>query len=199
MNDSSTGGYLVPLEPTAPTNDAALDGLFQAAIVGVTGLNGTMVRPRFQSEAPALPAFSVDWCAIGVIDIIPKTYGGITRDPNADGGLGRDIQQVWEELKVLASFYGPNAQRYASQTRAAFQIAQNREALQAVGILFSAARKPLKVPQLIKERWTNRIDLPLSFNRELTYSYAVRNLLTAGGFLDVDGRVQPFTSEGVIL
>jgi len=51
---------------TSPLMDAALDAVFQALVVGITGLPGTLVRPRWQPVPPTQPSVTTNWAAIGV-------------------------------------------------------------------------------------------------------------------------------------
>jgi len=78
MNDSSTGGFLLPLiPPPIPLEDDQLDDLLQAWVVGLTGLPSEMVRPRWQTPTPTRPQSTTDWAAIGITDEQPE-YGFVT-------------------------------------------------------------------------------------------------------------------------
>src|SRR5437870_2383413 len=115
-NSSATGGYLVPTS-APPAEDDALDDILQGLIVGLTALDPTLVRPRWQPVAAKLPDLSVNWCAIGETDETPDANAVVTHDGDANGGLGQDNLQRHEQIRVLATFYEPNAKAYAKQAR----------------------------------------------------------------------------------
>src|SRR5260364_258574 len=71
MNDSATGGYLLPLDTPAPEQDIDLDRALQPMVVGLTGLLPERVHPRWQSTVPRQWLGATDWCAIGVAEIMP--------------------------------------------------------------------------------------------------------------------------------
>lgn len=179
-NDTTTTGYITPAAPV-DVNDSALDDLFQEMVVGTTGLSPQVVFPRFQDEPPNLPKYGIAWAAVGVMDITPDTYVATQHDPMGADGLGEDIVYRQQKLDVLVSFYGPSAQALADQCAVALQIAQNREPLAAHGIFFTTSKPPFKAPAMLKNRWTNKMDLHLFFTRQVTYRYGVRNLLSASG------------------
>ena len=125
-NDSSTPGYVLPTGD-APTYDAALDAIFQQMIVGLTGMQGSLVRPRWQPVMPKQPEPNVDWCAIGVTLIDPDAGPAFVHDSTGDG---QDVALRHESIDVLCSFYGPNAAANAALVRDAIAIPQNNNALE---------------------------------------------------------------------
>ena len=177
MNDSSTGGFLSPVAGgPAPLEDQALDRFLQQLVVGITGLPGTLVWPRWQSEPPNIPDYGTNWVAIGVTDNDPDTFAVELHSP---AGNGSDTIYRNEVLEVLASFYGPNAGSYASLFREGIAVAQNREVLQLNAFGLVAVGKQRKVPELVKGRWLKRIDLPVTLRRAIEYVYPVLNLESA--------------------
>ena len=175
-NDSSTGGILAPAASPAPLEDAALDAFLQGLVVGLTGLAGAVVFPRWQPEPPNLPAFATNWAAIGVIEARPDTYAYMLHDPTGGTGDGSDDMQRHEELEILCSFYGPNAGGNAAQFRDGFMVEQNNDSLTAAGFGFKETRAPVRAPELTKNRWLNRIDVPLVLKRIVLRSYPVLNV-----------------------
>lgn len=182
-NDSSTGGYLLPLGSPAPLDDAALEDFLQRVVVGISGLPGAMVRPRWQPVVPKMPEPGTDWCAIGVTNIDPDDYPVITHDGAGDG---RDIYAVHETIVVLASFYGPNSMRFAKLLRDGLYIDQNREALTAAGMALLDAGKPVAAPDFVNQQWIRRHDLPVRIRRKDERIYPVLNILSASTQIDTD-------------
>lgn len=175
-NDSSTGGFIPPASSPSPLVDATLDALLQQLVVGITGLPGNMVRPRWQPVVPKQPDPSTDWCAIGVTDVDPDDYPAESHDGM---GNGSDTQSDHESITVLASFYGPNALANAKQLRSGLYVAQNRDTLVANNLNLKEAKKLIQAPDLINEQWIRRWDLTVIFRRKSVYTYPILNILSA--------------------
>lgn len=174
-NDSSTGGYILPTGDYPPY-DAALDAIFQAMIVGITGLPGNMVRPRWQAVAPKQPEPTVDWCAIGVTVISPDAGPAIIHDGTGDG---HDLMQRHEEIEVLCSFYGHNAGRYMAMARDGIALPLNNGMLETGGISFVGIGRHVIAPELVNQQWIRRWDLPMTFRRNAERTYPILNLESA--------------------
>ena len=189
MNTSATGGFLVPGPTPAPFEDLSLEDFLGQFVVGLTGLDGSLVRPRWQPEPPNLPDFGTDWAAFGVTTQTPDTYGYVQhvgRDTDPDY-TGRDELQRHESVETLCSFYGPNAERYAQQFCDGFLIAQNREVLLLNGFGQTETLGPRAAPALIKERWTRKYDVTWNLRRQIRRSYGVLNIASVNGTIYRDG------------
>ena len=174
---------------------AALAFLLQALgrgdlIAGISGLDGDLVRPRWQPEPPNLPTnadgTSKDWCAFGITDRKADFNAFVQHIGDDDGS---DSLARHENLTVLTSFYSTsqdNADLNAELLRDGFQIAQNREELQRAqwGLIETGDLTP--VPTLVKDRWLYRTDMPLRFRRLILRTYPVLNLLAAQAVLVTD-------------
>lgn len=178
MADSSTGGYLSPAVVSPPLEDAALDAVFQQMIVGITGLPGSMVRPRWQPTVPKQPEAMVNWCALGVSDQTPDAGPAITHNP---AGTGSDTYVRHQEIEVLASFYGPNAKQYAQQLVDGLGIPQNLEQLKANDMQSVGEGQIRPAPELVNQQWIRRYDVALNFRRKITRAYSVLSILSASG------------------
>lgn len=177
--DSSEQGYLRPV--ATPIYGEPLEDLFQRVIVGITGLAGELVRPKYQTDPPTWPGFDVDWCAYSVY-VEPTLF-------NAYKALSDDgvyTIQGTETLNVTVSFYGPNYQHTERAWRDGMQLAQNRDELVAVGIQFEQFADPVTVPLLLKERWVKHIDIRGTFHRWASRIFAVRTLQWADGTIYAD-------------
>lgn len=171
-NTSATGGYIVPNATPAPIYDTALNRVIQQAVVGITGLAGALVRPRWQPNPPAQPEATVNWCAIGITTV------GRDFDPymRHDGGQsGKDLFTRNETLDVLASFYGPDGFSYAALLADGLALSQNRAALRSVGIKLGFTGGIVSAPALVNLRWLWRADLHIEFHREVRREYPILN------------------------
>jgi len=190
-NDSSTGGYILPTG-SGPPYDAALDAIFQAMIVGITGLPGNMVRPRWQPNIPKQPPPATDWCAFGVTVQAPDDGPAIVHN---GAGNGSDTYIRHEQVDVLASFYGPNGAQYAQQLADGLSIPQNLEQLKANDMNSVVTGDIRSAPDLINEQWVRRYDMQLTFRRKITRTYAVLNILTAQGTVQTNTVTGPLSSQ----
>lgn len=174
--------------PTPPSDDA-LDDVFQANIVNVTGLNGSLVRPRFQPEPPAHPEHNVDWVAFGVTTEDADTFAAVTHDPNGDGGRGADRVERDELITLNMSFYGPNNGRLITQYREGLQVEQNRWDLAAQGIALVSVGTIINLPALLKDKWVKRKDTKVVFRRRAGRTYKVPSLVSGSATINTDPRV----------
>src|SRR5258708_4203476 len=111
MPDSTTGGYLLPVG-APPLEGEALNNFLQGWIVGITGLDGTMVRPRWQAEPPNIPTAGTAWAAIGTQVRPADEFPYVRHNGAANGGAGQDELHQHEDIEILVSFYdlGTNGQ-----------------------------------------------------------------------------------------
>ena len=173
-NTSATGGYLTPTTPLPPEG-ATFDELMQAVVVGITGLPGNMVRPRWQLEPPESPPQQANWCALGEVssELQGSTYGHF----NASTDQGTFTQTSTDTVEVLVTFYGPNGFANAKLLRDGLYIAQNREVLKANGLGFVGTDKAARVPELVNQLWMDRSDITLQFNRVTPRTYNILAIL----------------------
>lgn len=213
INNSATGGYILPdseiefvgsgiitfvgngpiiwinsIPYQVPLYDDVLDDFFQALVVGITGLPGNNVRPRYQEvEVPNIPAWGTDWAAVGVMSIDSDDYPYIQHYDEISGSNGTfafDQMIRQENVEVLLSFYGPDAGNYCSIFRDGIYLPQNFEPLTLAGMGLTAAGPHMqKVPQLIKTRWWYRYDMYLYIKRAIQRRYAIFSLLSAAAQL----------------
>ena len=175
-NDSATGGYIGPAVESPPATDIDLDALFQAAVSGITGLPGALVRPRWQPVPPKQPEASVDWAAIGVVDITQDDGPSIQ---HVGAGDGHDDYVRHETITILCTFHGPNGMRCAAKLRDGIQIPQNLEALTVNGFGFVESGPIRSVPELYNQQWIKRYDIALTFRRKVSRTYSILNILSA--------------------
>lgn len=176
--------YLAP-QGTGPLEGADLEDAVQACIVGITGLDGTLVRPRWQPEPANIPAAATAWAAFGFENRITSEFPEVAHDPAANAGAGSDNLHQHETLTVRVSFYDLGAaglaDKYAALLRDGLFISQNREALfQAGGILLVSVGSASPAPILLKQRWQYKADLTFDIRRQIDRTYGVPSLLSGG-------------------
>lgn len=174
-NTSATGGYLLSTS-LSPEDDDLVD-LFQGLVVGLTGLDPTLVRPRWQPQPPTQPAVTTNWCAIGVTKFEAIDYPQMVLDP-ATNYTTVDMGRL-ERIDLIASFYGPNATSTAGSFRDGLYVAQNLYVLSQQGIKMRSADDMVYVPELINSQWIPRSDLHCSFMRMLGRVYPIEQILSA--------------------
>lgn len=172
-NTSATGGYLSPGVSPAPLEDTAFENFLQEIFVALTGLDETMVRPRWQPESPNQPDFGVDWIAFGITEQDPDTYAATVQ-----GETNTEFQRH-ETVTVLISSYGDNASKNLAVLRDGLQVEQNRAVLTANAMGLVETTRMVTAPALIKEKWTRRFDMKMIFRRQIRRVYSVLTILTA--------------------
>lgn len=196
-NDSTTPGYLRPTTTSPPLEDTELDAVFQQMIVGLTGLPGNLVRPRWQSTVPKQPEAAVNWCAVGVMNFESDANPVMTHDA---GGEGSDTFQRHEILTVLASFYGPAASANASLARDGIFVSQNNAMLGTYSMGLVNVGPKRTAPELVNQQWIRRYDLEIMVRRQIVRTYNVRNILSADATLIPDS-ISPevVTEDGYVV
>lgn len=180
-NTSATGGVLFPIGPL-PLDDVELDAVFQTLVTGITQLDGSLVRPRWQIAAdvpgglggtPKQPEPSVNWCAIGVVNVKQSAGPWLVYDDASNTELYWDH----EELTVLATFYGPRSQSFMRLLRAGLNVPQNTESLLPYMIRYVGCGPIRTVPELVNQQWIRRQDISLEFRRKVIMTYGIENIL----------------------
>lgn len=182
-NTSASGGYLTPTAPDILEGDE-LDDALTAAVAGITGLDGSLVRPKWQAKTPKRPALSVDWCALGVTETTPDAGPVIVHN-----AAGFDTYTRHKDVTVLVSFYGPNSRSFAQKLEDGLSIPQNIEELQNNSISFISAGTIRAVPESVNMQWIERYDVLIYLRRRVTRTYAIETIQTAGVELHVEDKV----------
>lgn len=174
--------YILP-QPVAPAK-LSLAQFIQTVIVGVSGIAGTLVRPRWQAEEPKQPDLDVDWLAFGIERTKADTYAYLWA-PSGGQSLTSDLQRM-EVVNVILSIYGPNCLDTYGVIRDGFQVPQNLFALRDQNMGFIEIAEARRLPDLVNGRWIDRIETGFSLVREIQRVYAVPTLLTASGQILTD-------------
>lgn len=183
MNDSSTGGFLTPT--SAPlTEDDALDAVLQQLVVGITALDPTLVRPRWQQVPVNRPDVNTNWCAIGIVDEEVECSAAIVHHPD---GNGYDELQRHVAMNIMASFYGPQGRGYANIFRDGLSIPQNTELLYSNQMrLRSTQVRIVALPEYVNTLWYKRFDASFVVVRMVDRTYGILNLVEAQGTITND-------------
>lgn len=154
----------------------SLTQFLQTVIVGVSGLDGSMVRPKWQVNPPKQPDIDQNWIGMGVDLLTPDTYQYVGMD-----GAGVTTTQRQEGVEVGLSIYGPDGLEIAGLIIDGIQIPQNLDALRAANMGFQESTQPRHVPDLVNERWVQRVELGLVFRRQITRTYPIVSIISASG------------------
>lgn len=174
---ATTFTYQPPALVPTPDYDDPLEDLLQRAITGITGLDPTLVRPRWQVEPANQPDFDSDWVAFGITATYGDQFSYQIHDPTANAGLGGDNLERDEFLRVLLSFYGPHGSALMGRFRDGLQVDRNRDELYASGVKLIEVMESINLPALLKERWVRRIDLPVLFGRRIRRAYGIPSVV----------------------
>ena len=160
-------GYIAPTADTT-LGDAALVAVFQNMVVGITGLDPTLVRPRWQPQPPTQPSPTTDWCAIGISHYASYDYPQWTQDTDLGG-----TQHRLERVDGLATFYGPDASALAALLRDGIYLSWNFAALEKQGVKLRSVDDIVHLGEEINSQFIQRSDLSLSFMRMVERQYAI--------------------------
>lgn len=195
-NTSATGGPLTPIDGTPPLYGDGLYDFFNDFVAGITGLDGdTNIIPAWQDEPPNLPPVGTNWAALAITVYDGDAYASETHNPGdgtPDGFQGSDTVTRPEVLALQCSFYGPGAAGVMALFRDGLGVAQNREPLAAQNMGLISCDGAQTVPSLIKQKWLNRIVITARFRRNVTRTYAVLDLKSAGGTVNSEAITDTF-------
>lgn len=183
MNNSSTGGPLYP-NPVVPVLESSPVGLslvdfIQRVLVGISGFDGTLVRPDWQPEQPKEPDISINWLAFGIRSVAPdaNAYEGFESD-----GVTPYLQRN-ELLQVSLSVYGPQAYENMGLIRDSFQLTQNLASLKKANMGFAYDDVAQHVPDLVGQRWFNRYLQNIFLRRQIVRTYPILDFISASGVI----------------
>lgn len=189
-NTSATGGYLLPIS-TLPPNDQELEDLLQPWLVGLTGLDGSLVRPIWQEDPPARPERNISWMAFGFKGRKRdwSHYEKHITDPD-DETKSYDLTYRNQELEITCVCYGPTANALSDSIWSNVQIAQNREFLFRNWMSFISVDDPTPLAEKLKEKWLPRVDVRIHLRRAVSLRYSVLDLAGATVTVNVGDLVE---------
>jgi hypothetical protein len=118
----------------------------------------------------------VNWLAFGVSNQVPEanSYIGVQAD-------GTNISSRHEKLEIQLSFYGPNADETYGLLRDSLQVQSNRMALRVAQMGFQELSNGQRVPDLINEKWVNRLEATRVLTRQVLRVYPILTFLSVNG------------------
>lgn len=168
--------YIRPSFTPAYPNGLTLIQFLQTVFVGVSGLPGTLVRPKWQPEPPKQPDINVDWMAIG-IDVQTPDANAYT-DRQADDTFQ---SQRHELMEISCDIYGPKCEQTAGLIRDGLQIQTNLENLRYANMGMVETGPMRHLPDLVNQRFIDRIIMSVVIRREIQRLYPVPTILSAEG------------------
>jgi len=183
--DSTTAGYLGPILGTGPVlQDDQWDDFLHDVLAGVSGLDPTMVRPRWQVVPPNVPDFKTDWLAFGITETTPDWDPVIYHYDDPSGGY--DLLQDHETVVLACIFYGPHCEAYASILRRGLFLDQNRAVFRANSVALVECGPFTHAPELVKQQWLPRVDMNITLRRAVRYHYNVKTILRSEGTISAN-------------
>ena len=176
MSDSTQPGYLAP--QTETLEGVSWENFLQELVAGVSGLDPTLVRPRWQPIPPNTPDVTVDWCAVGITRV-ESDWDPVRLHYSQEPGYNRLHRH--EIVTYLCSFYGPHAVEFAGVLRDGLFIEQNRAVLRVNAAGLVEVSEVRRTADLFREQFRDRFDLDVVLRREVRRVYLIRNLLRSRG------------------
>jgi hypothetical protein len=179
MSTSATGGYLVQTETPLP-GDLTFEQYIQQVFVGMLGVDGTQVRPKWQKNAAKFdPTPEDNTLMFGVTEVLPDANSFQKFDSE-----GNTVMQRHEEISILCSFYGELSKQRAIQLRDAFEISQNRDALREANMGLKSISPTTNVSELKGQVWFKRVDMTIVLKRQVDKTFSVLALVGVQGTIE---------------
>jgi hypothetical protein len=150
----------------------------QTVLVGISGLDGPLVRPSWQPAPPKRPDIDVDWIGFGVSVATPDANSYVAID---DAGNG--VSQRHQTLELSCAIYGPNCIDVYGLLEDGFQVPQNLYALKSASMGFKEIGAARRLPELINERWYDRVQTSIFIRREIQRTYAIPTIVSVTGVI----------------
>lgn len=169
-NDSTTAAYQTPVGDS-PSYDEDLERLISRWIRGVTGLDATLVYPRWTDPQKQIPKNGTTWCAFGIT--------GIQEDFNPAYLQGEESAEQWshETVSLILCFYGPQGLAMATRFRDGLLVSQNNDELNRSGLTLLQMGRILSLPELINNQWVRRYDISVDLRRKITRTYNIASVI----------------------
>jgi hypothetical protein len=143
-------------------------------IVGLSGLDNTLVRPMYQPNPPTIPDFGTDWIGINIktTDMNGSSYQVLNKDDILT--LRRDVT-----FEISLAIYGTNSFRVSTQIRSGMELTQNTEIFRPYNIAFGTHGKLVRSPELHNQRWLERYNLDFTLNYVAVNNTSILSIISA--------------------
>jgi len=173
-NDSTSPGYLTPVG-AEPDYDQELERQISRWIRGVTGLDADQVYPRWTDPQASIPKNGITWAAFG-ITTMPRDNMPAEIQVSDE----QSEQWAWEQVTVLACFYGPQGAAVAARFRDGLYVEQNNTTLRAAaGLSLVDNGQIYNLPELINNQWVRRYDITVTLQRKNTRTFNIKTIQSA--------------------
>ena len=175
--NSSVAGFIAPTDNFLEGKE--LDRFLHDFLLGLTSVDPSLIRPRWQQEPANIPDIDTAWLAFGIIDR--------KDDTNSIQVFKNTFMEVhrYQELDILISFYGDSGSLYEANLRDGLDIEQNRVYLRSQGMSVINCTNPINTSVEINKRWLKRMDVHLFLRRHIVRNYPILDLTSAS--FDVNG------------
>jgi hypothetical protein len=173
--------YVGPTQSSSYPKGLTLVQFLQTVVVGISGLPGNLVRPKWQPEPPKQPDITTDWLAFGIESQKPDFSAYLSATgPDHELQLNRQ-----EDLTLSFSIYGPNCAETYGLISDGFQIPQNRISLFQANIGYTEISEARHVPDLVNQRWVDRVECTVRLKRQIQRTYPVLTFVSVSGIIYV--------------
>jgi hypothetical protein len=177
-NTSASGGYLSPTTTPIPEN-LTFSQFLQTVMVGISGINGTLVRPLWQPDPPKMPDAFTNWLAFGITKSAAK---GFPFQGLATVGDSQVYNSSYHsKVNIACVLYGPLAFENFELIRDGFYLPQNNESLKAANFGLIGVNEGVRNAELIDEIWFNRFDFSIDLYYQTLRTYPILTFLSANG------------------
>lgn len=188
-NTSATGGVLTPT--TITPAGISFRRFIGTMLVGLSGIDATLVRPSWQENPPPVPDFGVDWLAFGITAQRADASPYIKVDVTGDGSE----TARHEEVDILVVAYGANCLQKQGEIRDGLYIAQNRENLYLSAMGLVGTSDITHAPELINGRYFDRADMTITLRREVMREYRILSFLGCAGTIEANRDITTLTVD----
>ena len=177
-NDSTTAGYLTTIGDV-PSYDSDLEREVSRWIRGVTGIDTSLVYPRWTDPQPQIPKNGTTWCEFGI-----TTLPGTAPPANIQISDEQSEQWTWEQVSVICCFYGPQGASVATLFRAGLYVEQNNAELNRSGLSLVDVGTIYNLPELINNQWVRRYDITVTLSRKNVRTYGIKTILEPNSIIN---------------
>ena len=169
--------YIKP-KPGVPSS-LTLTQFLQTVFVGISGLPGDLVRPRWQPNPPKRPEIETNWLAIAIMNTTPDLNAYLDTK-----SVGLDVITEYQRNEIMeigCAFYGPAAIENYGLVRDGFQIPNNLAQMGAANMGIVEVGPMMSMPEFVNERWWNRAECSVFIRRKIQREYPIPTLISASG------------------